>query len=72
MIKKSKKLAEFELEQVRAEKIPYCKALKIVEAMWQEGLNLKVLPPENHLEGIETDIRIARILNSLRNKPTNV
>ena len=39
-------------------------ALKLFEAMWQEGMDLGVLPPKDPMEGIEVDIRIARILNA--------
>ena len=63
MIKDVKLLAEFEEDQIRAEKLSHTKALALFEAMWREGLTLGVLPLENPLEGIEVDIRIARILN---------
>ena len=32
--------------------------------MWKEGVALGILPLDNPLEGIETDIRIASALNS--------
>jgi len=32
--------------------------------MWNHGVKLGVLPPKEPLEGIETDIKIARVLNS--------
>ena len=44
-------------------RLPYDKAIRMLEALWQEGLRLGVLPPSNPLDGIETEIRIARILN---------
>jgi len=44
--------------------LPFNQALKIYTAMWKEGTNLGVLPPENPLEGIEVAIRIAKVLNS--------
>lgn len=63
MIKDAGLLAEFDREQIRAEKLTYAEALAFFEAMWQEGIALGVLPLEDPLEGIEVDIRIARILN---------
>ena len=33
------------------------------EGMWREGMALGVLPLKDPLEGIEVDIRIARMLN---------
>jgi len=40
--------------------------LRIFEAMWKEAMLLGVLPLKDPLEGIEVDIRIARILNDVR------
>ena len=37
---------------------------------WREGVLLGVLPPADPLEGIEIDIRVARILNSCSTKPS--
>lgn len=64
MVKNPKRLAEFEREQLKEESLSYSEALRIFEALWEEGVSLGVLPPEDPLEGIETDIRVARILNS--------
>jgi len=59
MIKNSKLL-----KSLNKEKVSYKKALRIFEALWQEAVSLKVLPSKDPLEGIEVDLRIARILNS--------
>lgn len=40
------------------------RAFELVEAMWEEGVSLGVLPPSDPLEGIEVDLRVARALNS--------
>ena len=63
MIRDARFLAEFDREQIRTETLTYAEALAFFEAMWREGLALGVLPLEDPLEGIEVDIRIARILN---------
>jgi hypothetical protein len=63
MIKDEKLLAEFNDELIRKEKLDYAAALRIFEAMWDEGRKLGVLPLKDPLEGIDVDIRIARILN---------
>lgn len=65
MVKDAKLLAEFEKAYTSSEKPNFFEALKIFEAMWREGLSLGVLPLKDPLEGIEVDIRIARILNSV-------
>ena len=64
MIKNPKILRKFEKEDLRHQKSDYLQALKIFEALWNEGVTLGVLPLKDPLEDIETDIRIARILNS--------
>ena len=64
MIKNSDILERFEREVIRKEKLSFGRALAIFEAMWKEGVNLGVLPPKDPLEGIEVDIKIARILNT--------
>jgi hypothetical protein len=64
MIRNARILEKFERELIENEKPDYVKALKIYEALWKEGISMGVLPLKNPLEDIETDIRIARILNS--------
>jgi hypothetical protein len=66
MIRNTRLLEEFERIQIKKEKPDYLKSLRIFEALWNEGINLGILPLKDHLEDIETDIRIARILNSQR------
>ena len=63
MVKDAKLLAQFEEEEIRTEKLSHAQALALFEAMWREGVALGVLTLEDPLEGIEVDIRIARILN---------
>jgi hypothetical protein len=64
LIKNPDILERFEREVIRKEKLSFGRALAIFEAMWKEGVNLGVLPPKDPLEGIEVDIKIARILNT--------
>ena len=66
MIKDAILLAEFEENELRKEKLDYGSALRIFEAMWKEAMLLGVLPLKDPLEGIEVDIKIARILNDVR------
>ena len=47
MIKDVALLAEFDREQIQAEKLTYAEALAFFEAMWQEGIALGVLPLED-------------------------
>ncbi len=66
MIKNTRLLAEFEDNELRKEKSDYGSALCSFEAMWKEAMLLGVLPLKDPLEGIEVDIKIARILNDVR------
>jgi len=63
MIKESELLQEFDREEVKRERPDYPSALNLFEGMWREGIALGVLPLKDPLEGIEVDIRIARMLN---------
>jgi hypothetical protein len=58
-------LADFERQYLRAENRDYFDSLRLLEEMWNEGMLLGVLPRKDPLEGIEVDLRIARILNNV-------
>ena len=64
MIRNPEYLKRFEKEWVARDKIPHERALEILDAMWEEGIALGVLPLKDPLEGLEVDIQMARILNS--------
>ena len=66
MIKNPDILEQLERKVIRKEKLSFEQALTIFEAMWKEGVNLGVLPSKDPLEGIDVDIRVARILNCLK------
>ena len=42
-------------------------SLQLFESMWNEGIRLGILPLSDHMEGIEVDVELARILNCLKN-----
>ncbi|MBE0478637.1 hypothetical protein IBX65_05910 [Candidatus Aerophobetes bacterium] len=67
MIKNADTLERFYDKMIKEEKLSFKQALAIFEAMWQEGVSLGVLPPRDPLEGIDVDIKVARILNCLKN-----
>lgn len=65
MIKNPEILKRFEDNFMRDEgRLSFCNAMKIFDAMWHEGVTLGILPPKEPLEGIDVDIKIAKILNS--------
>lgn len=65
MVKNPECLQKFQNTLYKSEgPFPFKQSLKIFTSMWNQGLKLGVLPPKEPLEGIETDIRIAGVLNS--------
>ncbi len=68
MIKDVKALQKLEDSVIRGSKLSHSEALRLLEAMWREGITLGTLPPKDPLEGIEVDMRIARIVNSCSKK----
>ncbi|MCK4353239.1 hypothetical protein KAW65_07530 [candidate division WOR-3 bacterium] len=64
MIKNPALLEKLERNIIANENLSFIESLNIFEAMWQEGVSLGVLPPKEPLEGIDVDIRIAKILCS--------
>lgn len=64
MVRSKKLLRRFERVQIEKEHFSYREALQIFEALYKEARTLEALPGSNPLEGIESDIRLAAILNS--------
>ncbi len=65
MIKNKTILNEFYRRLIEQENISHKQAMSIYEAMHKEALTLGVFNSENILEGLETDLRIARTINGL-------
>lgn len=68
MIKNTETLEKFEKKYIKKNNLTFEEKLRIYESLWAEALLMKVLPSKDPLEGIENDIKIARILNSLYKK----
>ncbi len=56
---------EFERELERNTPVDIAENFRLYEAMYEEARMLGIFPLKNPLEGIEDDIRLARILNSV-------
>ncbi len=54
------------LEELEASlpQLTYHQAATILDSLWEEARTLGAWPPDDPLAGIETDIRVAAILNS--------
>ena len=65
MIKNRDLLLTFENDFIRDRgQLSFEQALALFTSMWREGCLLGVLPPKDAMEGIEVDIKIARVLHS--------
>lgn len=69
MITNPKLLQEFEREQVRKEKVDRVRNFRMLEAMYQEAVELGIFPLKDPLDGLETDIKIAKVVNSVSKAP---
>ncbi len=65
MILNSKKWQSFENNLRRKEKIDINKNFKIVDALYREAVELKILPMKDPLEGLDVKIKITKVINSV-------
>ncbi len=65
MIKNKRVLNDFYQKLIKEEKISYKMALGIYESLYKEALSLGVINSKNILDGLETDIKMAKIINGL-------
>jgi len=63
MIKNCEQIREFERELIRKERTDVTKNFQIINAMYQEAVELGIIPMKDPLDGLEIDIRIAEVLN---------
>jgi hypothetical protein len=66
MIIKTPELEEFYRRLIVEEDLSYEQALRIFESLYAEALTLGAITEENILDGLETDLRIAKALNGLK------
>lgn len=64
MIKNPKILEKFESDLSEKELLNIHESFKIFEDLYKEAISLNVLPSKNPIEGIDTKIKIAKILNA--------
>jgi len=68
MISNHEIVAKFERDFIADSKLSHSQALRIIDALWNEGVKLGSLPPKDPFEGLETDYKIARALNACLKK----
>jgi transcriptional regulator with XRE-family HTH domain len=64
-MRKRRELLRFERDFLRKEKVDVVRNFRIVDALYREAVILGILPLKNPLDGIEVDLRIARVVNSV-------
>jgi hypothetical protein len=69
MITNREILQEFEDELAKRERVDMLKNIRLFEALYKEAVLLGAFPLKNPLSGIETDIKIAKVLNSVSSTP---
>jgi len=62
---KAKEFREFELALLKKEKIDTKRNIKILEALYEEAVALGVIPLRDPLDGLDVDLRIAKVVNSV-------
>ncbi len=66
MIKNPVLWEKFEKEWIKKEKLSFLQSFKIFQLLLDEAKVLGVFPSSDPLEEIEKDIKMAKILNSLK------
>ena len=56
-------LQKFEMDFLKREKVDIERNLNILEALYKEAVALGVIPLKNPLDGIEVDLKIAKVVN---------
>jgi hypothetical protein len=65
MVKNGSRLRKFEDEQVRRNKPDIQRNLEMLDQLYQEAKALSVFPLKEPLSGLDIDIKIAKVINSV-------
>jgi transcriptional regulator with XRE-family HTH domain len=60
-----RELQKFELDFIKKEKVDIVRNFHMVEALYKEAVSLGIIPLKNPLDGIEVDLKIAKVVNSV-------
>lgn len=66
MIKNPQLLTDFETTLMRSTPADHRRSLQIADALYAEACSLAIFPLKNPLDGLEVDLRLARVINSVR------
>jgi transcriptional regulator with XRE-family HTH domain len=62
-VRKRSELQRFEHDFLREEKVDIVRNFDIVDALYKEAVTLGIFPLKNPLDGIEVDLKIAKVVN---------
>jgi hypothetical protein len=65
MVKNRSRLREFEDNYLRKEKPDLQRNLQLVDQLYKEARALSMLPLQDPMSGLEIDIKVARVINSV-------
>jgi hypothetical protein len=65
MVKNSSRLKEFEDDYIRRNKPDMLSNLQLLDSLFEEAKALSVFPLQELLSGLEIDIKIAKVINSV-------
>jgi hypothetical protein len=65
MIRNVKNFEEFKKEFISGQRVDFYKNLRIVNELHKEALKLDIFK-KGTLDGIETDLKIAKVINNVR------
>jgi len=65
MVKKTSRLKEFEDNIIRWNKPDVQQNLRLIDSLYKEARALSVFPLRDPLSGLEIDIKIAKVINSV-------
>lgn len=63
MLKNASLIEKWYRKQLREETLDFARNLRIFEALYEEARTLGVLPLRNPMEGLETKILVAKVVN---------
>jgi len=65
MVKNTPKLREFEDNYTRGDKPDLLQNLHLLDQLYKEAKTLSVFPLQDPLSGLDIDIKIAKVINSV-------
>jgi hypothetical protein len=68
MIKNVRLIEKLEKDFIARQRLSHKQSLHLFESLWNEAVRLGVLPSKDPLEGIDVDIKIAKVIHSCSKK----